>query len=58
MEKSTGPPKILFGPYDIEVLPGTTIELPCKSREDPTPQVHTYIYIYFEWVSVCVCAPT
>lgn len=34
-----GPPKFLFEPYDLEALPGTTIELPCKEENDVPVQI-------------------
>lgn len=30
---SHGPPNIIFEPYDLEAIPGTTIELPCGVGE-------------------------
>ena len=35
-----GPPQLLIEPYDIDALPRTTIELPCRGEGDPVPQVH------------------
>lgn len=32
-----GPPIILFEPYDLEAIPGTTIELPCGVGESDLP---------------------
>lgn len=34
-----GPPTLLFEPYDIDALPGTTIELPCQGEGEPKPEV-------------------
>ncbi|KAG5677506.1 hypothetical protein PVAND_007262 [Polypedilum vanderplanki] len=34
---SHAPPVLLFEPYDLEAIPGTTIELPCGSEGEPTP---------------------
>lgn len=33
------PPVLIFEPYDIEAIPGTTIELPCGAEGDPPPPV-------------------
>lgn len=33
------PPVLIFEPYDIEAIPGTTIELPCGAEGDPPPLV-------------------
>jgi peroxidase len=30
---SHGPPVLLFEPYDLEAIPGTTIELPCGAEQ-------------------------
>lgn len=32
---SHGPPTLVFEPYDLEAIPGTTIELPCGAEGDP-----------------------
>lgn len=32
---SHGPPSLVFEPYDLEAIPGTTIELPCGAEGDP-----------------------
>lgn len=34
---SHGPPNIIFEPYDLEAIPGTTIELPCGVGESEDP---------------------
>lgn len=36
---SNGHPKLIFEPYDLEAIPGTTIELLCGSEGDPVPLV-------------------
>lgn len=37
---SHGPPVLLFEPYDLEAIPGTTIEIPCGAEGgDPLPSV-------------------
>lgn len=36
---SHAPPVLLFEPYDLEAIPGTTIELPCGAEGDPVPVV-------------------
>lgn len=36
---SHAPPVLLFEPYDLEAIPGTTIELPCGAEGDPVPAV-------------------
>lgn len=36
---SYGPPNLIFEPYDLEAIPGTTIELPCGAEGDPPPSV-------------------
>lgn len=36
---SHGPPNIIFEPYDLEAIPGTTIELPCGAEGDSPPVV-------------------
>ncbi|XP_018570500.1 peroxidasin, partial [Anoplophora glabripennis] len=33
------PPKLIFKPYNIEALIGSTIELPCKAEGDPAPGI-------------------
>jgi peroxidase len=38
---SHGPPNLIFEPYDIEAIPGTTIELPCGAEGDPPPLVRS-----------------
>ncbi|XP_060535889.1 peroxidasin isoform X2 [Cylas formicarius] len=35
----TRPPKLVYKPYNIEALIGTTIELPCKASGDPNPGI-------------------
>lgn len=34
-------PNLIFEPYDLEAIPGTTIELPCGAEGDPPPLVST-----------------
>lgn len=34
-----GPPVLIYEPYDIDAIPGTTIELPCGAEGDPIPVV-------------------
>lgn len=36
---SHGPPVLVFEPYDLEAIPGTTIELPCGAEGNPPPLV-------------------
>lgn len=36
---SYGPPNLIFEPYDLEAIPGTTVELPCGAEGDPPPPV-------------------
>lgn len=33
------PPVLIFEPYDLEAIPGTTIEMPCGAEGDPPPLV-------------------
>ncbi|XP_066250730.1 peroxidasin [Euwallacea similis] len=33
------PPKLVYKPYNIEALVGSTIELPCKASGDPNPGI-------------------
>ncbi|CAG9770577.1 unnamed protein product [Ceutorhynchus assimilis] len=33
------PPKLVYKPYNIEALVGSTIELPCKATGDPNPGI-------------------
>jgi peroxidase len=40
---SHGPPSIIFEPYDLEAIPGTTIELPCGAEGDSPPLVRLII---------------
>jgi peroxidase len=43
---SRGPPVLIFEPYDLEAIPGTSIELPCGAEGDPPPVVSLhYKYI-------------
>lgn len=35
----TRPPKLIYKPYNIEALVGSTIELPCKATGDPNPGI-------------------
>jgi hypothetical protein len=37
------PPVLIFEPYDLEGIPGTTIELPCGAEGDPAPLVNNSI---------------
>lgn len=37
-----GPPVLIFEPYDLEAIPGTTIELPCGAEGDPPPLVNIF----------------
>lgn len=39
-----GPPVLLYEPYDIEAIPGTTIELPCGADGDPIPVVCVFFF--------------
>lgn len=32
-------PQLIIEPYDIDALPGSTIEMPCQSDGDPQPEV-------------------
>lgn len=41
VEITSAPPKLIFEPYDIDALPGTTIELPCQGEGTPPPEVCT-----------------
>ncbi|XP_030760728.1 LOW QUALITY PROTEIN: peroxidasin-like [Sitophilus oryzae] len=36
---NTKPPKLVYKPYNIEALVGSTIELPCKAVGDPNPGI-------------------
>jgi peroxidase len=36
---SFGPPTFVYEPYDLDTLPGATIELPCKGEGEPSPEV-------------------
>lgn len=39
VQKDVGPPTLIFEPYDIEAIPGTTIEMPCQGEGSPKPEV-------------------
>lgn len=39
VESSWGPPRLIVEPYNMDVLPDTTIEIPCRGEGDPAPQV-------------------
>ena len=39
VENAQGPPHLIFEPYNMDVFPGTSIELPCKAEGDAHPQV-------------------
>lgn len=32
-------PQLIIEPYDIDALPGSTIEMPCHSEGNPQPEV-------------------
>jgi Immunoglobulin I-set domain len=36
-----GPPNLIFEPFDLEAIPGTTIELPCGAEGNPPPLVNS-----------------
>lgn len=39
IKKDLGPPTLIFEPYDIEAISGTTIEMPCQGEGFPKPEV-------------------
>lgn len=43
IQKEVGPPILIFEPYDIEALPGTTIEMPCQGEGYPKPEVQSVL---------------
>lgn len=36
VSNSNEPPTIIYEPYDIDAIPGSTIELPCQAESDLT----------------------
>lgn len=44
VENNYGPPKLIYEPYDIDALPGTTIEIPCQGEGDPIPEVFKMLF--------------
>jgi peroxidase len=40
---SHGPPTLIYEPYDLEAIPGTTIELPCGAEGDSPPLVRRIV---------------
>lgn len=36
------PPVLVFEPYDLDAIPGTTIEMPCGAEGDPPPTVKCF----------------
>lgn len=49
MQKDVGPPTLIFEPYDIEAITGTTIEMPCQGEGFPKPEVD---FVYSNVVSI------
>lgn len=40
------PPVLIFEPYDLEAIPGTTIEMPCGAEGDQPPLVNNCVFYY------------
>lgn len=46
IQKDVRAPTLIFEPYDIEALPGTTIEMPCQGEGYPKPEVNLHLVIF------------
>lgn len=48
VQKDIGPPTLIFEPYDIEAIAGTTIEMPCQGEGFPKPEVCTVKMVFID----------
>lgn len=46
------PPVIIFEPYDLEAIPGTTIEIPCGTgvETDAPPMVKVFYFLIYSFI--------